>query len=227
MAYVQSRRVDVGGLLSGTFSELARIPRALAIYLGVLFAAALIADLDERAMAIIATLASIAYFPGQYYLYRAALADSGLMVQSNLKVFGFAAIGLILIWPIMIGLNFFYIPGLLLAAKWVMTPSFYVAENRTFYDSMSDSWSASRDNLLHLSLAFGIIVIGWGVGFALVAALSTSFSVADLIGREPASGLGALAWTYMHFLPIMLMGLSVTAYRSLADADTSLVEVFE
>ena len=174
-------------------------------------------------MVIIATLATIAYFPGQYYLYRASLADSGLMVQSNLKVFGFAAIGLILIWPIMIGINFFYIPGLLLAAKWVITPCLYVAENRTFYDSMSDSWNASRDNPLHLSLAFGIIVIGWSVGFA----LSTSFNVASLMDMEPASGMGAFAWTYRHLLPIMLMGLSVTAYRSLADADTSLAEVFE
>ena len=34
MAYIQTRHVDVGGLLSGTFAELARIPRALAIYLG-------------------------------------------------------------------------------------------------------------------------------------------------------------------------------------------------
>lgn len=227
MAYIQTRHVDVGGLLSGTFAELARIPRALAIYLGVVFAAALIADLDEVAMVIIATLATIAYFPGQYYLYRAALSDSGLMVESNLKVFGFAAIGLILIWPIMIGLNFFYIPGLLLAAKWVMAPSFFAAENRTFYDAMSDSWNASRDNLLHLSLAFGILVIVWSVGFVFVVMLSTNFNIGSLMGREAASGLGALGWVYMHLLPIVLMGLSVTAYRSLAEPDDSLLSVFE
>lgn len=227
MAYIQTRHVDVGGLLGGTFAELANVRREVAIYLGVVAVAAILADLHPVGMSIIATLAVIAYFPGQYYLYRAALADSGLMVESKFKVFAFAAIGLILIWPIMIGFHIFYIPGLLLAAKWVMAPSFLVAENRTFYDAISDSWNASRDNLLHLSLAFGIIVIGWSVAFAFVAVLSSSFGVTSFTGEPPASGMGALAWVFMHVLPILLMGLSVTAYRALAEGDTSLVEVFE
>lgn len=227
MAYVQTRHVDLGELLGGTFRELASIPRELAIYLGVVLVAGILADLSPVAMGLIAVIATIAYFPGQYYLYRAALADSGLMVEWNLKVFGFAGIGLILIWPIMIGFNFFYIPGLLLAAKWVMAPSFFVAENRTFFDAIGDSWSASRDNLLSLSLAFAILAVIWSIGFVFVVAVSVNFNVASLTGGQPGSGLGALGWVYMHILPILLMGLSITAYRSLAQTDNSLVEVFE
>lgn len=223
MAYVQTRQVDIGELLGGTFAQLASIPRELAIYGGAVLIAALLAEISSVAFGFIAILATIAYFPGQYLLYRAMLTRSGKTIDPRFKVFSFFAMAFILIWPIMIGMNLFYIPGLLLAAKWVMAPSILVAEDRNLFDAIGDSWRASDKNLLPLSVAFGVLVVIWSVGFAVIAGISNG----GLSGIPSGTGLGALGWLYLHILPILLLGLSVTAYRALGDQEDSLVAVFE
>lgn len=220
MAYIQDKQVTIGRLLTDTFAELASIPRELAVYFAVFAGAALVAEFVSATYVLIAVAAFFGYFVGQYYLYRALLDRAGVAGAPFSKVLGLFGMALILIFPIMIGFNLFYIPGLLLAAKWVMAPSFLVAEDRDLFKALSDSWQASNNNLVALSLSFAILVTAWSVGFIPVFALSTALPGTGF-------GFGWMVWAYMHVLPVLLMGLSVAAYRALADDDNSLVAVFE
>ena len=78
---------------------------------------------------------------------------SGVVVDPRFKGFSLFFMAMILIWPIMIGLNFLLVPGLLLAAKWVMAPAFLVSEERDLFQASGDSWRASSGNTLALTLA--------------------------------------------------------------------------
>ena len=214
MAYVQTRQVTVGELISGSFEQLAAIKRELAIYFGAFFAAGLIADLIDPLQGPIGLASIIGYFVGQYWLYRVALRNAGVMIDDRWKVFALFGMAVILFFPIVIGLNLLIVPGLLLAAKWVMAPSFLVAEERDLFQAMGYSWRASENNLVSLTLAFFVLCMIWMFAALILGGLASAFS-------SVMAGLG------VHVLPVMLMGLSVAAYRALAEADKSIVAVFE
>lgn len=226
MGYVQTRQITTGQMITGSFEQLTQIKRELAIYFGAFFAAGLIADLIEPLRGPLGIATTIGYFVGQYWLYRMALQASGVTVDDRWKVFSFFGMAMMLIFPIMIGMNFFVIPGLLLAAKWVMAPTFLVAGGRDLFQAIGDSWRASENNLVPLTLAFTVLCFIW-IGLVVVfAGITTAFGGA-LTGIGGSHAASAFEWLGFHVLPVLLLGLSLTAYRALADEDDSLVAVFE
>lgn len=227
MAYIQTRFVGAGELISGTFVELASIPRELAIYFAGFIAAALLVDWVPASIGVITPIAFVAYFPAQYWLYRSLFVKSGYPIDHRFKAFSLFAMAAILSLPIMFGVQFFYVPGLLLAAKWVMAPSFLVAEERNLFESIGDAWNASSNNLLSLSIAFATLAVIWLVVF--FVAVGFAGSLTGSLGFFGSLGNGNMAffWITMHVLPVLLMGLSVSAYRALAGPQTSIAEVFE
>ena len=228
MAYVQTRLVTAGEMITGTFDQLALLKREIAIYCGAFLAAGLLVDVFEPLRSIMGFATFFGYFAAQYWLYREALSKAGVMVDPRFKVFGFFGMAMILILPIMFGFNFLVIPGLLLAAKWVMAPAFHVAEERDLFSAMGASWRASENNLLALFIAFSTLCVIWMVAVGILGAATSALTgtLGDF-GGGTRNAANAFEWLGFHLLPIMLMGLSVAAYRALADEDTSLVAVFE
>ncbi|MEO0907797.1 MAG: hypothetical protein AAFY07_09745 [Pseudomonadota bacterium] len=227
MAFIQTKRAGMGELLTGTFAHLALIWREIAVYFGVFLVIGLISDAlnsspDLAPLTAIIGLAAIpAYFAGQYWLYRAAFKRLGAQYDPRFKVFSMFVMAVILGLAISIGMNFLIVPGLILAAKWVMAPSFLVAQERSFFDAMGDAWHASSGNSWQLTGAFTVLCVIWSVAFSF---LVTLIRIGDTVG--PAR-INAFEWLTFHILPVLLLGLSVAAYRLLAEDDTSLVEVFE
>lgn len=220
MPFIQTRTADIGDLFTGTFRELFSIKRELAIYFGLFIAAGIISDLETQLIGPIAILTTIGYFVGQYYLYRALLANTTGGYDPRFKVFSFTLMAMILVFPILFGFNLFYIPGLLLAAKWVMAPTFLVAEEIDLLEAMGSSWSASNNNLLSLSVVFTLLCLIWIAVFVLV------LGIADGVG--PGNGWEmSVIWSSMHILPVLLMGLSVTAYKQLNNSIEDVTAVFE
>ena len=227
MSYTRPPSVTISDLLAGTFDELRGIPLPLAMYMVAFLTLGILADLGGPVVqGVLGFLAIPAYFVGQYYLYQSMLTRSGVAVDPKFKAFGMCGLAFIILIPIVIGLNFFYLPGLLLAAKWVVAPTIYVAGERSVFHAMSDSWEATNNNLISLSVAFFVLTVIWSVVFIPVVLLGTGIN--ELIGlRDGAEPQLTAIWLAFHLLPILLMGLSVTAYRALAAPEESLAQVFE
>ncbi len=227
MAFIQTKRAGMGELLTGTFAHLALTWREIAVYFGVFLVIGLISDAlfaspDLAPLTAIIGLAAIpAYFAGQYWLYRAAFKRLGAQYDPRFKAFSMFFMAVILVFPISVGMNLAFVPGLILAAKWVMAPSFLVAQERSLLGAMGDAWHASSGNSWQLTGAFTVLCAIWSVAFSL---LVTLIRIGDTVG--PAR-INAFEWLTFHILPVLLLGLSVAAYRLLAEDDTSLVEVFE
>lgn len=225
MAFIQHRQVTVGQLLSGTFEELKGIKKEIGIYLASFFVAGLIVDFLEVLRSPMGLATTIGYFVGQYWLYREALTKAGITYDPSLKGFSFFFMAILLFLPLYFGFLLFVIPGILLAAKWIMAPTYLVAEEINLFEAIGGSWNASSNNLASIALAFTLIILIWIATFFVLGPLSFAM---DAIGLGASPGqTNAAGWLGMHLLPIFLLGLSVTAYRQLNDSETSITAVFE
>lgn len=226
MAFVQTQKVSVGDLLSGTFYELSKIRLELAMYFGVFLALGLLADFFPPAMAVVSPAAMLGYFVGQYYLYRAMLSRTGLPADPQFKVFRLIGLAIMIFIPVIIGLNFFYIPGILIAARLIIAPTILVAEERGVFDAMGDSWHATNNNGIALSIAFTVLTVLWTGAFVIIAVLGVGLPTQIGLSGFGGGGL-TFFWLGLHVLPVILMGLSFTAYRALSEPEEALAQVFE
>lgn len=215
---VDERRTTVGELLGGTFAELAAIRRELAIYFGVFLVAGIVAGLELPFMWVVSIMAFVGYFVGQYMLYRAMLERAGMAYDQRTKVPGFFLMAVVLGMPLYVAFALLVVPGIILGAKWVMAPTFYVAREENPFEAIGRSWKASGHNTVHLSLAFAALLLLWLAVFMLLSSLSAAAST--------TFGVSALAWLGIHLLPVLLMGLSMAAYRRLSDEVSSLEDIF-
>jgi hypothetical protein len=226
MAFIQHRCVTAGQLISGSFEELAAIKGEIGLYLLCFLIAGLVADFAGPVGGLVSIAATSGYFAGQYWLYRTALSRRGITVDHKFKVFSFFFMAAVLILPIYFGVILLVIPGILLASKWIMAPAYLVAEEMNLFEAIGASWRASSNNLLPIALAFTLIVLIWLGLFAAIGWLTGGFENFTMeTGLGSGSGsMSELGWV---LLPLMLMGLSLAAYRSLSDQESSYVAVFE
>ena len=227
MVYVQDRRAETGALISDTFKQLAMIPRPLAIYFGAFLVLGLAADFIPIMEAPISLLGFVVYFVGQYFLYRELLSANGLTFDPETKILGFFGMAFMLGAAIYFGLFFFLVPGILLGSKWIMAPTYYVAEEVNVFDAVGASWKASGNNLTALALAFTLLFLIFVVATSVAGGASAGAIDALTNMGSGSRGMASISWLAMHTLPVMLMGLSVSAYLVLCDREGSLASVFE
>jgi len=122
MAYVQTRQVRAGQLISGSFGELVAIKRELAIYFGLFLAAGFLSDTAGAFGWPITLATSVGYFIGQYWLFRAALGQPGMGSNAPMLTLSLFGMALLLGFGLYVGFSIFVIPGILLGAKWIMAP---------------------------------------------------------------------------------------------------------
>ncbi|KLE35348.1 hypothetical protein [Aurantiacibacter luteus] len=218
MAFVQTRSVDLGTLLQDTFEGLKDLRRQLAIYFGAFFAAGLLVDGENEMRGLVAIAATGGYFFMQYWLYQVMLRRAGLLHDEKMRLPGFVGMALLLILPILFAFNLFVIPGIILVARWIISPAALVAGPRNVFQALGDGWQASSSNTTALSLAVTVLGLIWLAIFVVLAGLG-----AVLTGGDGGDGL---TWLGIHVLPVLLMGLSVAAYRNLNDETETLAQVF-
>lgn len=218
MSFSEKKQVNVIQLMGGAFSEFGAIGKEVAIYF-VGFAAIMFLPIYTVEFGwIFMLLAFLLYFPAQYYLYRTMLAKAGMLKDDGWRVIEFFVMALVLIIPISIGFNIFWIPGLILVAKWLMAPTYLVAGERNLFEAIGDGWRASDGNTLNLTIA----VVLMGVVWTIAAVPLVLFWTAANAGQSVMVSM--LLW--MHIAPVLLAGLSVSAYRQLSDDTAKLSEVF-
>lgn len=227
MAYVQTRTVGTGELISGAFAVVGAARREIGIYLAVFAALGLLLAI-EFVGGLVSVASFVLYFPAQYWLCQKMIKRSGMGHNGQFRVFGLFAMAILLGLGISIGFNLFWIPGIIFGAKWVMAPSFLAAEEGNFIDAIGASWRASDGNTLALSLAYTAIgAIGLAVFWVTVAmaGMSDRLFTGDGVASGPVGGI--FLSLSLNILPIAMMALSVAAYRLLSDDTESLAAVFE
>jgi hypothetical protein len=212
----EKAEVSTGELISGAFAELGESKREVAMYLGAFLLANIANELEPGDALNLATL--VGYFVAQYWLFRVILRKAGFAADGPFRVFHLFGMAIVIGAPVWIGAMFLFVPGIILAAKWVMAPSFLVATDKGVFDSMGASWSTSNGYTLQLSLAFTALFLIFFVLIGIVSVVDAQLE--EIVGKKLLSG-----WT-THFLPLLLMGLSVTAYRQLQQAGQTLSDVF-
>ena len=228
MIHIQHKQIGTGALISGTFEELGRIKREVALYLLGFFLLAVAANFVPYGIDWAWFPAFLAYFGAQYYLYRTMLERGGETVDPRFKVFSFFFMAALLSIPLYFGFSLFVIPGLLLASKWIMAPAFLVGDEVNMFEALGESWRKSETNLVAIMLAFTVMCIIWlavvSIGVGVSAGLEGMLAET---GYQTSQAALEFMWPFFHALPLMLMGLSVTAYRALNHSESDLVSVFE
>ena len=221
MASVVRPRLGVWRLLGGTFAELAAIPGPLALYFLFFAVMAFFSAWSAALMGLVAIISLPGYFIGQYLLYRAALDHGGrLAPDATFRVFRFAGMALLLAVPISIGFNVFVLPGLFFAAKWIMAPAYLVAGQRNIFESIGASWTVSDGNTVQIAVALALLVFLWTL--VLIGGVVVAEDLFPSDAARTAVTLGFL----VHLLPVMLLGLSVSAFKSLNRENEWLDTVF-
>ncbi|MBV7259735.1 hypothetical protein [Erythrobacter crassostreae] len=227
MAYVPTRTATTGQLIGGTFDVLASSSREIAVYVAVFAGMGLLLAIDS-VEGLVSTLSFLLYFPAQYWLCRRMLLRAGLNHSDQFRVFSLFGMAVLLGLALMVGFNIFWIPGIILGAKWVMAPSYLTTRDGNLFDAIGDAWRASDGNTLSLSLAYtavgaiGLFVF-WGV---IIAASLTETVIADGSSLVSGPAAGLFLSVSINVLPIMMMALSVASYRLLSDEMEDLTEVF-
>lgn len=223
MSFTQGKTITVGEALSGTFEALATAKREIGLYF------LMFAGLSALQMAagnyfdlltpIIALVTFVLYFYAQNRLYQVMLSRSGVTVHPGLRTFRFLGMALVIGIALSFASNIFIIPAIILGAKWIMAPSVLVANTKSgIFSAMGESWTASDGSTLQLSLAFMAVFLIWG---ALIVAMGAFTEAADL-----AAGYNFFTALTIYVLPIMMMGLSVAAFRKLNGGVDEIADVF-
>jgi hypothetical protein len=221
MAFVETDKLAAGELITGAFGELAQNRREILIYLGVFLLVDIASSVVPKSVVVITgptgLLASGGYFLGQYLLYRAMLRRAG-HTAGGIRIFRFVGMAIVIGFGLLFASYLFLIPAIVIAARWIAAPCYLVATDRGVFASLGESWSASSGSTLALSLAFTAMVL---IFFALLVAFTAAgAAIKGLLG--PALSFGFTA----HLLPLLLMGLSVAAYRRLNEEGVELAAVF-
>jgi hypothetical protein len=221
MAFPESDKLNAGELITASFAELSDSRREILAYLGVFLVADIAGSLIPASVSwiegVVGLLVFGGYFLAQYLLYRAMLRRAG-HAEGSLRIFRFVLMSFVIAVALMFAANLFFIPAILLAARWIAAPCYIVAADKGPISSLGESWTATSGNTLPLSLAFTALLLIFAVLVALFGMVEAA--IGRVLGTELAIALPA------HFLPLLLMGLSVASYRRLNQEGTELAAVF-
>jgi hypothetical protein len=223
MAFLDTGKLSLGELITASFAELAASRREVLAYLGVFLLADVLGSLAPEWLSSIEEIGSLVVFGGfffaQYLLYRAMLRHAGHDgAKGRIHIFRFVVMAFVITIGIIFASYLFVIPAIMLAARWIAAPCYVVAADKGPISSLRESWSATRGNTLPLSLAFAALVLLFLVLLAMFEALESALE--DGLGVQLALTLS------LHFLPLLLMGLSVATYRRLNQEGAELAAVF-
>jgi hypothetical protein len=212
------RELELRILLTRSFANLWLIRMQVLGYLGIFTAIAFVlplAGLEPGGGGL------VAYLVGQYWLYHSLLKARGLLETTRYHYFAFVGLALALILPILFGLAAFALPGLFLVARWIAAPTYVVADGRGAFAAAGASWAAVRGHTGKLALAvviMGLIVSAIGLVIGLVDG-----QVANLAAYRDAKPIDLIE---VHFLPLLLLGLSTATYEMLGPQVSVIEEVF-
>jgi uncharacterized membrane protein YkgB len=148
------------------------------------------------------------FIGGLYFIYRAMLERADAMETDRTEIFALIGMAALMSMPIALASFLLLFPGLFLATKLIMAPSFLVARSEDIFTSSSDSWRQTRCHEIPIALAIIAIVLLWSVFGSLLGMLDEAMTDAGWIVLE---GIGKTL--QFPFLLIFFAGLSTAAFQ--------------
>lgn len=175
----------------------------MAAYLASVLALGCISEFGPSPFNLMASpLLLVAYFGGLYLLFEAMLRRTG--ATGPRRYFQFAGLAFVVFVGVLFGLNVFLVPGLVLAARWMLAPSLLVGNGSGIIEALGNSWYLTRGNTKTLTLAVMI----------LVAVPLTSWIMLDDADFSDGAKI-MIGWSMFHVANVLLAGFSVAVFRLL------------
>ena len=215
---MDAAKFDVGQLFGAMGEEVQRNLVAMAIALTVLIAGNLAMDQWMPGMSSF-TVAGLLSLAVQYGLVRHALGQAGLLPEGAPSRFGSLwgmnfVTGLLCVF----GFILLVLPGVYMAARWMLAAPIIFAEDKSMSEGMSESWEATKESVWAIVGTLLILfVAGYGIGMATIF-----LSAAE----NPPVGIMAIAYLFLFSPSVLGWLMAVGAYRLVANRNHSLEEIF-
>lgn len=235
--------VRAGELISGMVEEIsiyrAAVLRYLAVFIPLEFVASLTDSMIGTSNSLDATglsaragfangpvglLALLVNVYGQLLLFRQMLRANTVAGTPPGHYLGFLALGILTFLGVSFSTLFFVVPGLFVAARWLMSPAFFATGETGVFGAMSASWRGTRGCTKAVMLALLVMLLIYLFAAALVGSLFSGLSAIGETARDLGAALASAAageiWS------VLLISLSVATYRGIAQPVRKLTEVF-
>lgn len=112
------------------------------------------------------------------------------------------------------------LPGLFVAARWLMAPCIYLDQQRGVFDALGESWNRTRGNTKQVILAILLFLVVIVLLALVIGGVISLFGAPALLGHLTDAVVGEVA-------TVILIGMSVTTYGLLSGQGEELASVFE
>ncbi len=225
MSYLDKETIPAGVILSDMVERMRANWQPLLIYVAVTFALSLINVLITQMLATdgISALMNLVFvvagLVAQYLLFQAMLRRAGLHCGDNgltgIRFFGMA---FVTFWGVLFAFGLFYVPGLILGARWIAAPCIMMTSDRGVFASLGTSWDEIKGRTTPFALAALAVTVTTLFGGGIISA-----------GFESLGGpyfAELAAQTVIQLFAVCIIALSVTVFSLINPDGSSVAEVF-
>jgi len=161
-----------------------------------------------------------------YALTRSLLATSATpgALPPAARIGGYIGLAIVTGLGTIIGLVLLVVPGLILAARWLLAAPILLAEETTVGDAMSHSWDATAGSWGKLIVAQLIVAVPLLVAFGVIVVAGIA-SDAEVV-ETPSLAASLAGNAAINLFSVASVVLAVAAYRAIVPTSETLAEVF-
>lgn len=228
-------RISVGEIQRGTTEQLSGNQRAVLLYLAVFIPLTAFGSFLDLATGSGGTGEDfgIGFYNGifglpvmlvsvaaQYFLFEQMVFGARQdRPNTAARVLGFIGLAIVSFVGVMFATVLLIIPGIIVGARWLMCPAFYVGEDKRVFEALGASWNATRGNTVSAALAvFVVLLIAIMLG-ALLGAIVGFGSAASFLNPLVEAVINEAA-------TVVLVAMSVTVYKLLSGRSADLAHTF-
>ena len=136
------------------------------------------------------------------------------------RYLGFIGMAIVTFFGVGLATVLLIVPGLIVAARWLMAPCIYVDQQRGVFDALGESWNRTRGNTRPVIFAILLFVVVMVVIALVIGGLIGLFGSPAILAHLTDAFIGEVA-------TVILIGMSITTYGLLSGQGEELASVFE
>lgn len=231
-----AEKVNVGDLLNGSMDQLKANKPSVLKYLAIFMVLGAISAYLDFSFGFVSDPYSdnwevgfdygplgmgvlIASFVGQFWLFGKMLGvEVDFSSGNSSRIAAFFGLAFVTGLGVMFATILLVVPGVILGARWLMSPAFFVHDGERVFDALGKSWEATKGNTVPIALAALVIALLLGLltGVLTYTVMLNSYAVDAIIGA-----------VLSEIVTVIFIALSVTAFRSISSSSGQVAQVFD